>query len=172
MFQMTLKQLRERDGLSQVKLAGLLGVSQSTVGMWESGRNKPTFAMLHKIADVFDVSVGYLAGDDANGNVLRSETAGYATAQTIIMPDDAMAPDILRGDQLTLSPLRKLSKGDFVAFLKEGRTYVRYITQTDEKVVASARNLDLPLIFFTQGKEKEAGIQLLGRVVRLTRSMK
>lgn len=36
-----LKELREKKGISQYKLASDLGVSQSTVGMWESGKNRP-----------------------------------------------------------------------------------------------------------------------------------
>ena len=46
MFQVRLKALRERAGLSQAALAKKVGVGQSTVGMWESGRNKPENAKL------------------------------------------------------------------------------------------------------------------------------
>ena len=37
MFQVRLKELRERAGFSQAVLAKKVGVAQSTVGMWESG---------------------------------------------------------------------------------------------------------------------------------------
>jgi len=61
-FAERLKELRERRGLSQYKLAELLGVSPSTVAAWEVGRNEPSYDMLRKIADVFEVSVDYLLG--------------------------------------------------------------------------------------------------------------
>ena len=62
MFQVNLKKLREGKGLSQAKFAKEIGVSQSTVGMWESGKNKPEFSTLIKIADFFNVTTDILTG--------------------------------------------------------------------------------------------------------------
>ena len=64
MFQIALKRLREENHMSQSKLAQSIGVAQSTVGMWESGKNKPEYATLLKIANLFGVSVDYLTGND------------------------------------------------------------------------------------------------------------
>ena len=64
MLQITLKKLREEHNMSQSKLAKAIGVAQSTVGMWESGKNNPEYATLLKIADVFGVSIDYLTGND------------------------------------------------------------------------------------------------------------
>lgn len=168
MFQMMLKQLRERDHLSQVQLAQLLEVSQSTVGMWESGRNKPTYKMLGKIATVFDVPVGTLVEEQAPP-ALASAAAGYAAAQVVVMPDDSMAPEFLRGDQLTLRSIQTVDRGEIIAFLHGGKTCVRYITLNGETVVATARDVSQPPVIFLRGKEKEADVQLLGRVTELRR---
>ena len=62
MLQLRIKELREKAGLSQYKLATILGVAQSTVGMWESGKNRPEYEMLIKLADYFDCSTDYLLG--------------------------------------------------------------------------------------------------------------
>ncbi len=62
MFRIRLKSLREAAGLSQAKLATKLGVSQSTVGGWESGKREPNFNTTIRIADYFGVSVDYLLG--------------------------------------------------------------------------------------------------------------
>lgn len=62
MFQVRLKELREKAGLSQNALAKQLGFAQSTVGMWESGKNKPEYDTLTQIADFFNVSTDYLTG--------------------------------------------------------------------------------------------------------------
>lgn len=62
MFRIELKKLRENNGLSQYKLADILGVSQSAVGLWESGRREPNFDTLCRIADLFHVSTDYLLG--------------------------------------------------------------------------------------------------------------
>lgn len=64
MLQITLKKLREEHNMSQSKLAKAIGVAQSTVGMWESGKNNPEYATLLKIADIFGVSIDYLTGND------------------------------------------------------------------------------------------------------------
>lgn len=62
MFELRLKELREEKGYSQEQLARKLGVRQSTVGMWENGRNKPKNEKLERLANIFDVSTDYLLG--------------------------------------------------------------------------------------------------------------
>lgn len=62
MFRVELKKHREGAGLSQYKLAEKMGVSQATVGMWESGKREPNFTTLCKLADFFGVSVDSLLG--------------------------------------------------------------------------------------------------------------
>ena len=56
MFSLELKKQRESRGLSQYKLAQQLGVSQATVGMWESGKRDPSFPVLRTICEFFGVS--------------------------------------------------------------------------------------------------------------------
>lgn len=62
MFRINLKVLREERKISQAKLAKAIGVSQSTVGMWENGTNNPEHNTLLKIADFFNVSMDHLLG--------------------------------------------------------------------------------------------------------------
>lgn len=50
MFQIRLKELRESRSLSQKDLAQALGISQSTVAMWENGSNFPRKSTLFMIA--------------------------------------------------------------------------------------------------------------------------
>lgn len=62
MFGQNLKKLRNDKKLSQSKLGKDLGISGSTVGMYEQGRRFPDQNILTKIADYFDVSTDYLLG--------------------------------------------------------------------------------------------------------------
>ncbi len=78
MFQKRLKELREKRKLSQAELAKVLGVAQSTVGMWECGKNKPEYEMLSKIANYFDVSLDSLAGRESTKNAPTEEEIKYA----------------------------------------------------------------------------------------------
>ena len=55
-------QLRKEHGLNQRELSEKLGVVQATVSAWETGRNEPDNDTLQKIADLFYVNFGYVAG--------------------------------------------------------------------------------------------------------------
>ena len=111
MFQVRLKTLRERAGLSQAALAKKVGVGQSTVGMWESGRNKPENAKLEALANLLGVSTDYLLG--------RSDVAEPAKNQPIADGDelDRELIDLMRD----LSPEDFQRVKDFVAGLKAAR---------------------------------------------------
>lgn len=60
------KKLRADKGYSQQDLAILLDVSRSTVAMWESGASQPDNDTLLRIAAIFDTSVDYLLGRNAD----------------------------------------------------------------------------------------------------------
>lgn len=72
MFRIRLKRLREGRGWSQSVLGKQIGVSQSTIGMWESGKNTPEFSNLEKISQLFNVSVDYLLGRSDYPNAPQS----------------------------------------------------------------------------------------------------
>lgn len=59
-----LKKLRTNKEMSQRNLAGVLGVSQQTIGSWEVGRTSPDPEMINRIASFFNVSTDYLLGND------------------------------------------------------------------------------------------------------------
>jgi len=67
-FQVRLKLLRESAGYSQYSFASEIGVAQSTVGMWESGRREPDHKTTQKLADFFDVTLDYLLGKSDTPN--------------------------------------------------------------------------------------------------------
>lgn len=62
MFSERLKELRCDNDMKQADLAKILGVSASTIGMYEQGRRTPDLEVLNKIATHFQVSVDYLLG--------------------------------------------------------------------------------------------------------------
>jgi transcriptional regulator with XRE-family HTH domain len=49
---MTLREWREKKGLTMVELARMLGVDKSAVSRWESGERFPSRRFLKKIAEV------------------------------------------------------------------------------------------------------------------------
>lgn len=61
-------ELRREHGMNQRELGIALGVGQTTVSAWETGKNEPDNEAMHKMAEIFRVSIGYLAGYE-NGYV-------------------------------------------------------------------------------------------------------
>lgn len=53
---------REKTGLSQKDVAERLGVDQSAVSFWETGRNTPRASMLVKLAELYCCTIDELFG--------------------------------------------------------------------------------------------------------------
>lgn len=61
-----LRSLRESVKLSQVKMAEIVGVKQSSLNRYELNQASPTFETLNRYADYFDVSMDYIFGRTDN----------------------------------------------------------------------------------------------------------
>ncbi len=66
-----LKELREKRGMSQVRLAIELDLNQNTISRYESGAREADYRTLIAIADYFDVSLDYLLGRTNNPTILK-----------------------------------------------------------------------------------------------------
>lgn len=75
----TIKNLREKKGLSQTELADILGVSSKTVSKWETARGLPDISLIEPLANALSVSVMELMTGDTvinknmSSNILRSK---------------------------------------------------------------------------------------------------
>ncbi|MBP3447714.1 MAG: helix-turn-helix domain-containing protein [Clostridia bacterium] len=80
----SIKYLRKEKGISQQKLADKLGVSRSTIAMWETGQSQPDNDMLKKLSEIFSVSIDYLLGQSLthyeNKNGIKVPVLGYVAA--------------------------------------------------------------------------------------------
>lgn len=61
-FSVRLKKLRRKNGLSQKVLANKLGIGQTSIANYEANKRVPSLEIFVAIADVFNVSLDYLAG--------------------------------------------------------------------------------------------------------------
>ena len=75
-FQNIFKQLRLSSGYTQIEMAQKLGISRSTIGMYETGAREPDFETLEVIADFFNVDIDYLLGR-TDKTTLLPESAYY-----------------------------------------------------------------------------------------------
>lgn len=66
-----LKKMRVAKGLSQQKLANVLGVSQQSVNKYENHNVEPDVAILIALADYFDTTIDYLVGRNDSDEPLR-----------------------------------------------------------------------------------------------------
>ncbi len=57
-----IKMLREQHNLSQLELAKMLNISNSTLSQYENGARTPSDDIKVKLADILDVSIDYLIG--------------------------------------------------------------------------------------------------------------
>ncbi len=115
-FQNIFKRLRSSSGLTQVEIAEKLGISRSTIGMYETGAREPDFETLEKIADFFNVDTDYLLGRTNKITVLP-ETAGH-----YYLNDDAreMAQFMFENPEykVLFDASRKVKKSD-IEFVKQ-----------------------------------------------------
>ncbi len=61
-----IKEERNKKKVSQQKLAQSIGVSQQTIGSWETGRTEPDQLSIKKLCTYFDISPNSLLGIDTN----------------------------------------------------------------------------------------------------------
>ena len=64
-FGQRLRELRNQRGISQNELSKYIGVSKSSVNMYERGEREPGFETLEAIADFFNVNMDYLLGRES-----------------------------------------------------------------------------------------------------------
>ena len=63
-YLMRLRLLRKNNDLTMKELGAIVGVSESTISLYETGKREPDYEMLNKFADYFGVTVDYILGRD------------------------------------------------------------------------------------------------------------
>lgn len=71
-----IKAIRRMHGLSQAKLARVVGTTPAAIGNWEQGRARPAIEQVRPLCDHFDVTLDYVF-------LGRSHTLKHATAQAL-----------------------------------------------------------------------------------------
>jgi len=95
-FAIRLRALRRNAKLSQSDLANIIGMSKSSVNMYERGEREPSFETMEAIADFFNVDMDFLYGrsidDDktgyANTDIPDELISFYDEKKEILEPDD------------------------------------------------------------------------------------
>ena len=75
----TIKELREKKGITQAELAGVLSVSSKAVSKWETAKGLPDITLIEPLAKALGVSVmelmsgGAVINKNTSSNMLRSK---------------------------------------------------------------------------------------------------
>ena len=68
-FSERLRMIRKEKGMTQIEVAAKIHISERHYQAYEAGKHEPTLSVLLRLADLFDVSLDYLAGrSDAPGS--------------------------------------------------------------------------------------------------------
>lgn len=70
-------EMRKKAGLTQSKLSTAIGVSRSTLAMYETNKSEPDFKTISKLADFFGVSVDYLLGREEKSPAAQDAQPSY-----------------------------------------------------------------------------------------------
>ena len=68
-----LKQLRNKKGITQERLAEILGVSGRTVSRWETGTNLPDLSILVEISEYYDVEIKEILNGERKSENMDNE---------------------------------------------------------------------------------------------------
>ena len=96
-FSERLRIARQSRGLTQQQLAELIGVSRSTVAMWETGEHQPDLDTVSKLATILKVSVDFLLGKTEDPTPLEQrlkDQPWYVELRPIPVYNGANAGDI------------------------------------------------------------------------------
>ena len=84
-FKDMLKYFRMRENLSQSELAEKLGISPSTISMYEVGKREPDFETEERIADFFNTDLNTLRGRDVEFIFNTSNTPNTEEEKKILI---------------------------------------------------------------------------------------
>lgn len=194
MFSERLKALRKDRGMTQKQMAEKLFVTQATVSAWECGVAMPDGNKLQSLAQILNVTVSSLIGDDTKsigvtipvlGRVqagipieMISEILDYEEIPSdmaergdyfgLLVRGDSMNPRILDGDVVIVRCQPDVENGDIAVVAVNGDS------ATVKKIRKSALGMTLiPLnpaydtIFYTNEQIATLPVEIKGKVVEL-----
>ena len=158
-----IRELREKNKMTQLELAEKLGVSDKTVSKWETAKGYPDITLLEPIADAFRVSVTELISGNAiynknvSANMLRSRFYVCPVCGNVI---HSMGESVINCHGVLLSPLEaEPTDENHMLFIErvEDEYYVRIDHDMTKKhyisFVAAASSDDMQMVkLYPEGK--------------------
>lgn len=192
-----LKAARQKADLNQADLAKMIGVSRSTIAMWESGGSQPDIEMILRLSRILEVSVGELIGEEVDPsasdptwiNVLGRVAAGIpieaieevidreqiteAMARSgsyigLQIHGASMEPRMREGDVVIVRLQDDCDSGDTVIAMVNGdEATCKILQKTPEGISLLSTNPAYSPMFFSNREIEEKPVRILGKVVEL-----
>lgn len=192
-----LKAARQKADLNQADLAKMIGVSRSTIAMWESGGSQPDIEMILRLSRILEVSVGELLGEEVDStasdptwiNVLGRVAAGIpieaieevidreqiteAMARSgsyigLQIHGASMEPRMREGDVVIVRLQDDCDSGDTVIAMVNGdEATCKILQKTPEGISLLSTNPAYSPMFFSNREIEEKPVRILGKVVEL-----
>ena len=192
-----LKVARQRANLNQSELAKTVGVSRSTIAMWESGASQPDIEMILRLSHVLDISVGELLGEETDSplpdptwiNVLGRVAAGIpieaieevidreqiseamarnGTYIGLQIHGSSMEPRMREGDVVIVRLQDDCDSGDTVIAMVNGdEATCKILQKTREGISLLSTNPAYGPMFFSNHDIETLPVRIIGKVVEL-----
>lgn len=143
-FHVRLKELRIEEHLTQAELATIIGISKSTISMYENGNREPDFETLEAFADYFNVDMNYLTG-------YTDDPVDYDNY-------DGYIPEHFNGDVKRFFEFQKAVDQDAMEEQREFDTFLQSVLPSERDHIEKYRTLDAhgkEMVDFTLQKEWE-----------------
>ncbi len=129
----SIKQIRQKLGITQKKLATMTGVSTSMINQIESGRSQPSYETAKKIFD----NLAKLEGDSS------SHIAGDFCSKDIVKlkPTNTLHDAIKKMNQLSISQIPVFNNSEIVGVISEDGI-VKHLAETGEIELKKAKLVD------------------------------
>lgn len=111
-----LKRIREENGLTQEQFADKIGIKRTTYISYENSKTNPEFALIKKIAEIFDVSILDFSDDLEKSHVLLE----LGAPEVSYNPGSEKKPLVLSSEEkFIIEYFRCLSKEEKADFFEE-----------------------------------------------------
>ena len=194
-----LKELRRGKGITQIQLAQLLNIRQSSISAWENGTANPDFENQRRLADLYGITIDDLLGRvpdverakgikipvlgrvqagipiDAIEEILDYEEITDAMARQgehfgLVVRGDSMFPKIVEDDVVIVRKQDDCDNGDIAVVLVNGNeATVKKIKKTPAGVTLIPLNPAYEMINYSTAEIESLPVRVVGKVVELRR---
>lgn len=197
MFAERLKNLRKNSGLLQQDMANKIGITKSAYGYYEQGKTTPDIITARKIAEILNVSVSYLLGEQKHEKrsgtfvpVLGTVQAGIPieAVEDIIdyeelhpsmlehgeeyfalqVKGDSMEPRMRNGDVVIVRKQSDVNHDDTAIVLVNGNeATIKRVLKSEAGIMLAPNNPAYEPKFYSNKDIKELPVVILGKVIEL-----